>query len=75
MRVVAASSFQPSDTMNVTEQQPPRTDAEPTPSASKQNVVYEFESLADGQRMILIRYRDNEYRLTATKTGKLVLNK
>ena len=61
--------------MKVTEQPPRRPESEPTPSASKQSCVYEFEALANGERMILIRYRDNEYRLTATKTGKLVLNK
>lgn len=34
-----------------------------------------FEDLADGQRLVLIHYRGQEYRLTATKSGKLILNK
>ena len=35
----------------------------------------EFEQLAGGQRAVLVLYRGQQYRLTATRTGKLVLNK
>lgn len=35
----------------------------------------EFEQLARGQRAVLVIYRGQQYRLTATRTGKLLLNK
>ena len=34
-----------------------------------------FEELSRGGRLVLIRYGDQEYRLTLTKAGKLVLTK
>jgi hypothetical protein len=34
-----------------------------------------FEELSRGGRLVLIRYGDQEYRLTLTRAGKLVLTK
>lgn len=45
------------------------------PAVPPRPSVYRFEELASGQRVVLIRHRGQEYRLTATKAGKLVLNK
>lgn len=47
--------------------------AERPPTADPQVVA--FEDLAEGQRMVLIRHQGEEYRLSLTKSGKLVLTK
>lgn len=48
--------------------------AEPAVSPTSAQCV-DFEQLARGQRVVLVLYRGQQYRLTATRTGKLVLNK
>ena len=47
----------------------------PEPTEPARPSTYHFDDLASGQRIVLIRHHGQEYRLTATKTGKLVLNK
>ena len=37
--------------------------------------VVTFESMASGQREVVIEYRGQQYRLRATRNGKLILNK
>lgn len=37
--------------------------------------VYDFEALADGQRMVMIRLGSEVYTLRRTQGGKLLLNK
>ncbi len=38
-------------------------------------IALDFESLAQGGTEIFIRFKDQEYRLRATRNGKLILNK
>lgn len=51
---------------------PPRADSE-LPAADPP--VLTFESMASGQREVVIEYRGQHYRLRATRSGKLILNK
>lgn len=37
--------------------------------------VVPFEAIASGHREIVIEYRGQQYRLRATRNGKLILNK
>ena len=37
--------------------------------------VVTFESMSSGQREVVIEYRGQQYRLRATRNGKLILNK
>jgi hemin uptake protein HemP len=37
--------------------------------------IVAFESIASGQREVVIEYRGQQYRLRATRNGKLILNK
>jgi len=47
----------------------------PAPAAPADLPVVPFESIASGHREIVIEYRGQQYRLRATRNGKLILNK
>lgn len=51
---------------------PPST---PTPPVPADLPVVPFEAIASGHREIVIEYRGQQYRLRATRNGKLILNK
>ena len=66
----------PSDeTLSVSRREQSESFPAPESAKSPRPLTYHFEELASGQRIVLIRHHGQEYRLTATKTGKLVLNK
>jgi hemin uptake protein HemP len=53
-------------------ERPTGNHTEPT---SGETPVVAFESMASGQREVVIEYRGQQYRLRATRNGKLILNK
>jgi hemin uptake protein HemP len=58
------------------EETPPKTsDLPPDGPPPAKPVAIQFEAIAQGETEILIEYRDQRYRLRATKNGKLILNK
>lgn len=50
-----------------------RTYADPPVAGTP--VSIRFEEISKGETEVLIVYRDQHYRLRATKNGKLILNK
>ncbi len=56
---------------------PPETRTESWPNAAglQGGVTIDFDEIAHGSKLVLIRYRGQVYQLRTTRNGKLILNK
>ncbi len=62
--------------MSSNDKLPATMPASSTPDVATSDLpIVAFESIASGQREVVIEYRGQQYRLRSCRNGKLILNK